>query len=93
MLDYYFKHPKKTKGHVKNPHAFIMKGATSKGKDVIAKRNKEDRTKLDFYYVLQPELKVKKNWDFYEVIKKTFRRHLSEQFDKALKWCLEHPKK
>ena len=61
MLDYYFKHPTKTKGHVKNPHAFIMKGATSKGKDVIAKRNKEDRTKLDFYYVLQPELKVKKN--------------------------------
>ena len=93
MLDYYFKHPKKTKGHVKNPHAFILKHATSKGKDVIAKRNKEDRTKLDFYYVLQPELKVKKNWDFYGVIQKTFDRHLDEEFDKALKWCLEHPKK
>lgn len=93
MLAYSFKHPKKTKAHVANPHAFIMKGATSKGKDVIAKRNKADRTKLEFYYVLQPTLSVKKNWDFYGVIQKTFDRHLDQEFQKAMQWVADHPKK
>lgn len=93
MLAYSFKYPKKRKGHVANPHAFILKHATSKGKDVIAKRNKADRKQLDFFYVLQPELKVKKNWDFYGVILKTFDRHLSQELEKAIQWCLDHPKK
>lgn len=93
MLAYSIKNPKKKKNHVANPHAFIMPHATRKGKDVIAKRNKADRSQIDFFYVLQPELKVKKNWDFYGVIQKTFDRHLNEELVKALKWCLDHPKK
>lgn len=93
MLAYSLKHPKKTKAHVAKSHAFILKHATSKGKDVIAKRNQGDRKQLDFYYVLQPRLAVKKNWDFYGVIDKTFERHVDTELDKALKWCLEHPKK
>lgn len=93
MLAYSLKHPKKTKAHVARTHAFILKHATSKGKDVIAKRNNADRKQLDFYYVLQPRLTVKKNWDFYNVISKTFERHLDPELEKALKWCLDHPKK
>ena len=93
MLAYSFKFPNKTKAHVKKTHAFIMKHVTSKGHDVIAKRNNENRKQLDFYYVLQPSLPVKKNWDFYGVIVKTFDRHLDRELEKALKWCLEHPKK
>lgn len=93
MLDYYFKNPKKTKGKVRVPHAFIMPHVTSKGYDVIAKRRKDDRKKIDWFFVLVPKIVVKKNWDFYKIIQKTFDRHLDEEFDKALKWCLEHPKK
>lgn len=93
MIAYSLKNPKKKKGHVANPHAFIMKGVTRKGKDVIAKRRKGDRSQIDWYFVLQPSIKVKKNWDFYGVIQKTFERHLDSELEKALKWCLEHPKK
>lgn len=93
MLAYSLKHPVKTKAHVAKTHAFILKHATSKGKDVIAKRNNENRKKLDFYYVLQPRLAVSKNWDFYGIIAKSFDSHLDEELEKALKWCLEHPKK
>lgn len=93
MLAYSIKNPKKKKAHVANPHAFILKHATSKGKDVIAKRNKANRKQLDFYYVLQPSIKVKKNWDFYGVIQKTFDRHLDAEFQKAMQWVIDHPKK
>lgn len=93
MLEYSFKNPKKTKSHVTTPHAFIMKGVTSKGKDVVAKRNKFNRKEIFWYFVLQPELKVRKNWDFYGIITKTFNRHLDSEFEKAFKWTQEHPKK
>lgn len=93
MLDYYFKNPKKTKGKVRIPHAFIMPHATKKGYGVIAKRRKDERKEIDWFFVLVPEIKVKKNWDFHGIIQKTFDRHLDEEFNKALKWCLEHPKK
>lgn len=91
MLKYYNEHPKKTKGRVANPHAFIMKGVAN-GKDVIAKRQKAVRKEIDWYFVLQPQLKVKKNWDFYGIIQITFKRHLNEEFEKALQWCIDHPK-
>ncbi len=93
MLDYYFKNPKKKKGHVATPHAFIMPHVTKKGYDVIAKRRKGDRKWIDWFFVLAPKIKVNKNWDFYGIIQKTFDRHLNQQFEKALKWCLDHPKK
>lgn len=93
MLDYYFKNPKKTTGHVDEPHAFIMPHVTKKGYDVIAKRRVKKRKWIDWFFVLVPKIVVKKNWDFYGIIQKTFDRHLDEEFDKALKWCLEHPKK
>ena len=93
MIKYHLLHPSKTRGRVKTPHAFIMKKITPKGYDVIAKRNIGDRKKLDFYFVLVPEITVKKNWDFYGIIQKTFDENLDKEMDKALKWCLEHPKK
>ena len=96
MIEYHLNHPKKTVGHVEDPHAFIMKKLTPKGHDVIARRKKDDRKSkksLQFFYILVPELEIKKKWDFYGIVQKTFDRHLDEEFDKALKWCLEHPKK
>ena len=93
LIEYHLANPKKTVGYVEDPHAFILKRATPKGYDVIARRKKTDRKKLQFFYILVPEHKINKKWDFYGIIQKTFDRHLDKEFDKALKWCLEHPKK
>ena len=91
MLKYATEHPTRTKRRVKNPHAFIMKGVAN-GKDVIAKRNKFDRKEIDWFFVLQPSIKVQAKWDFYGIIQKTFDRHLDSEFEKAVKWCQDHPK-
>lgn len=90
MLSYYFTHPKKTKGHVSKPNAFIMKKVAG-GHDVIAKRNRSNKTSLDFFYVLVPEVKIPKRWDFYGIIQKTFDRHLEREYKKAVEYIAAHP--
>jgi len=92
MLKYSQSHPTRTKKRVSTPHAFIMKGVAN-GKDVIAKRNKVDRKEIEWFYVLQPFIKVKKNWDFYGIIQNTFERHIDKELEKAVQWCIDHPKK
>lgn len=92
MLKYGSQHPKKRKNHVATPHAFIMKGVAG-GKDVIAKRNKENRKKIDFFFVLQPSIKIKKNWDFYGIIQNYIDKNLDSIFDRTWAWVKSHPKK
>lgn len=93
LLAYSYKNPKKTVGKVRDPHAFILKGGSKSGNDIIARRQKRNRKKLDFFFVLVPGLKIQKRWDFYGVIQKTFDRHLNKCFEDAEKWAAEHPKK
>lgn len=89
LLDYSNKHPVKTRGHVANPHAFKIK--TSGNKVLIAKRQKGSR-EVDWLYVLVKNGKVKNRWDFDKIVETTTQRNLQKEFDKALKWALEHPK-
>ncbi len=92
MLAYSLKNPKAKKRHVARPHAFIMRGVAG-GKDVIAMRDKFNRKHIDFYYLLIPSLKIKKNWPFYDIIQEYFQKNLATNFDKAFEWAMNHPKK
>lgn len=94
MLEYSKKHPraKSRKRRVANPHAFVMKGVAH-GHDVVARRDKADRKKLLFYFLLLPSLKIRKNWDFYGIVDKYFKRMFDKNFGKAMEWAKNHPKK
>jgi len=92
LLKYSDNHPKKKRGKVANPHAFL-KIKNKKGQLLLARRDKADRSQMEWLYVQVPTGKILKRWDFEEIVKKTVDRNLKKEFDKALKWALENPKK
>lgn len=91
LLSYADTHPKKTKARVATPHAF--KNIKSKhGQDLIAIRDKSDRSRLNWLYVGVPVAKVMQRWDFENIVKKIAEKELPLEFDKQLKRALETAK-
>lgn len=91
LLKYGDTHKKRKKGKVANPHA--VKIRTKNGKELIARRNKADRKKMDWLYVQTPTGNVKKRWWFTEIVQHAVSEHLKKEFEKSMKWLSEHPKK
>lgn len=83
LLKYADAHPTKKRGHVANPHSFKMK--TTGGAVVVARRNKEDRSKMDFLYREEKEAKIKKSWDFKGVVQKVVDSKMEKYFEENLK--------
>ena len=86
LLKYMDAHPTKKKGRVANPHPFLMDN--KKGQTLIAVRDKDDRSKMNFLYVGVPVGNVKKRWDFEKIVKDTADKELQKNFDKALEKAL-----
>ena len=62
LLKYADTHQSKKRANVANPHAFKM--TTKGGEVVVARRNKADRSEMDWLYREEKEAKIKKSWDF-----------------------------
>lgn len=43
--------------------------------------------------MLQPSIKIKKNWDFYGIIQDYIDKNLDSIFDRTWAWVKSHPKK
>lgn len=91
LLKYANAHPKKTRGHVAYPKAFL-KLKTKSGKPAIARRDKMNRKDMVWLYVENQNARVKKRWDFAEIVASTARHGLRYEFEKALKWQELHKK-
>lgn len=91
LLKYADTHKKKRKGKVATPHAVKIK--TQKGKELIARRRKENRKEMEWLYVQTPTAEVKKKWDFEGIVRQTVEKNLVREFEKAVKWIADHPKK
>jgi len=89
LLRYHNTHPKKKKNNVANSHAFILDG--KKGR-FVARRKKENRKIMEFLYFLPKMGNVPARWDFEKIVEATSKRHLEKEFNRVLKWALEHPK-
>lgn len=79
LLKYADAHPTKKRKKVANPHAFKM--VTKNGDVVVARRNKADRSKIDWLYREEKEAKIKKRWDFKGVVQKVVDRRMKKYFD------------
>lgn len=86
LLKYADTHPSKKRGKVAIPHAFKMK--TRGGDVVIARRNKADRSEMDFLYREEKEAKIKKSWDFKGIVQKVVDQKMEKYFDESLKKAL-----
>lgn len=90
LLKHYNAHKGKVRGAgTATPHAFIL---DSKKGNFLARREKNRRNVMDFLYFLPNMGDVPGRWDFVKISRTTAERHLEKEFDKALKWALEHPK-
>lgn len=87
LLKYGDQNRRKRKNKVQNPHAFKM--TLKNGLQVIAKRDKSDRSKIDVMYYRVPKVKIEKRWDFDAVAKKSFEKNFpkfyDEEFEKAMR--------
>ena len=83
LLKYADTHPSKSRAKVAQPHAFKMK--TNGGEVVIARRNKSDRSEMDYLYREEKEAKIKKSWDFKSIVQKIVDRRLVKYFNENLK--------
>jgi hypothetical protein len=90
LLKYADAHPKKTKGHVANPHPFLL--SNKKGQPLIAVRDTYDRSRMKWLYVGVPVAEVKKRWDFEQIVHETAEKELPKEFEKQLKHALETAK-
>lgn len=86
LLKYADSHPMKKRGKVAQPHAFKMK--TGSGDVVIARRNKTDRSEMDFLYREEKEAKINKAWPFKEIVKKIADTRLVKYFEENFKKAL-----
>lgn len=83
LLKYADTHQSKKRGKVATPHAFKV---TTKGGDVvIARRNKVDRSEMDWLYREEKEAKIKKSWDFKGIVQKVVDQKMEKYFDENLK--------
>ena len=83
LLKYADTHESKKHNHVAVPHAFKM--TTDAGAVVVARRDKTDRSKMDWLYREEGEAKIKKSWDFKGIVQKVVDRRLVKYFQEALK--------
>ena len=90
LLKYADTHQSKKRGKVATPHAFKMK--TRGGDVVIARRNKADRSEMDFLYREEKEAKIKKSWDFKGIVKKVVDKKMEKYFDESLKKAMSTTK-
>lgn len=86
LLKYADSHPTKKRARVAQPHAFKMK--TGGGDVVIARRNKTDRSDMDFLYREEKEVKINKAWPFKEIVKKIADTRLVKYFEENFKKAL-----
>lgn len=86
LLKYADTHQSKKRGKVATPHAFKMK--TKGGDVVIARRNKADRSEMDFLYREEKEAEIKKSWDFKGIVQKVVDQKMEKYFDESLKKAL-----
>ncbi|MBR4348055.1 MAG: hypothetical protein IKN03_06855 [Fibrobacter sp.] len=86
LLKYADTHQSKKRGKVAIPHAFKMK--TRGGDVVIARRNKADRSEMDFLYREEKEAKIKKSWDFKGIVQNVVDQKMEKYFDESLKKAL-----
>lgn len=91
LLQYADAHPKKTRGRVANPHAFLINSKKS-GQTLIAVRDKADRGEMKWLYVGVPVGDVKKRWDFEKIVKDTADKELPKEFEKQFKRAMETAK-
>lgn len=91
LLKYANAHPKKTRGRVAWPKAFL-KLKTKSGKPTIARRDKMNRKDMVWLYVENQKARVKKRWDFKEIVAHTAKFDLRYEYEKALKWQELHKK-
>lgn len=91
LLKYADAHPKKTKGHVANPHPFLLR-SNKKRQIFIAVRDKVDRSEMKWLYVGIPVADVKKKWDFDKIVKETAEKELPKEFEKQFKRAMETAK-
>lgn len=91
LLKYADAHPKKTKGHVENPHPFLL--PSNKKKQIfIAVRDKSNRSEMQWLYVGTPSADVRKRWDFENIVKETANKELPKEFEKEFKKAMETAK-
>lgn len=91
LLKYADAHPKKTKGHVENPHPFLLP-SNKKRQMFIAVRDKLNRSEMRWLYVGVPTANVKKRWDFENIVKETANKELPKEFEKEFKKAMETAK-
>lgn len=90
LLKYADSHPTKKRGSVSNTHSFKMK--TAGGAVVIARRNKSDRSEMDFLYREEEEAEIKKSWDFQGIVEKVVDRRLEKYFNENLEKAMKTAK-
>lgn len=80
MLKYAESHPLKTSKNVSNPHAFFKLTSKKTGQEMIAVRNTDDRSKMNWLFAGRKG----KNPDFVGTVKKTMDKHLEKDFEREL---------
>ena len=83
LLKYADAHKLKKRGKVATPHAFKM--TTDGGEVVVARRQKGNRSEMDFLYREEKEAKIKKSWDFKAIVQKVVDRKMNKYFEENLK--------
>lgn len=90
LLKYADTHQSKKRANVANPHAFKM--TTKGGEVVVARRNKADRSEMDWLYREEKEAKIKKSWDFKGIVQKVVDRRMEKYFEENLEKAMKTAK-
>ena len=90
LLKYADTHQSKKRAKVANPHAFKM--TTKGGEVVVARRNKADRSEMDWLYREEKEAKIKKSWDFKGIVQKVVDRRMKKYFEENLEKAMKTAK-
>lgn len=89
LLKYADTHQSKKRGRVATPHAFKME---TKNGTVIARREKADRSNVQFLYREEKEAKIKKSWDFQGIVQKVVDQKFEKYFNENLKKAMQTAK-
>lgn len=90
LLKYADTHQSKKRANVANPHAFKM--TTKGGEVVVSRRNKADRSEMDWLYREEKEAKIKKSWDFKGIVQKVVDRRMKKYFEENLEKAMKTAK-
>lgn len=90
LLKYADTHQSKKRANVANPHAFKM--TTKGGEVVVARRNKADRSEMDWLYREEKKAKIKKSWDFKGIVQKVVDRRMKKYFEENLEKAVKTAK-